>query len=76
MLLGTLVGVMVIPGLYYMFARLSDGQKLLRDETATPFSEQWEGEPLPPDEDSPEELAVNEKPALSAKSPEEQSRED
>jgi HAE1 family hydrophobic/amphiphilic exporter-1 len=39
MLLGTLIGVIVIPGLYYLFARISDGRQLLRDETATPLSE-------------------------------------
>ena len=39
MLFGTLVGVIVIPGLYYLFARISDGRQLLRDETATPLSE-------------------------------------
>src|SRR5690606_13139929 len=37
MLLGTIVGVLVIPGLYYLFGRLSDGKKLLRDETSTPL---------------------------------------
>lgn len=55
MLLGTVVGVMVIPGLYYLFARLSDGRKLLREETGTPFSEQWETEPILPDDASEEE---------------------
>ncbi len=43
MLLGTLIGVIVIPGLYYLFARLSDGRRLLRDETATPLSEADDG---------------------------------
>jgi len=38
MLLGTLIGVIVIPGLYYLFARISDGRQLLRDETATTLS--------------------------------------
>ncbi len=53
MLVGTVIGVLVIPGLYFLFAQLSDGRKLLRDETATPLSEQWEHEPLPPDEEPP-----------------------
>jgi hydrophobic/amphiphilic exporter-1 (mainly G- bacteria), HAE1 family len=53
MLLGTVIGVLIIPGLYFLFARLADGRKLLRDETATPLSEQWEHDPLPPDEDPP-----------------------
>ncbi|MFO0688605.1 MAG: efflux RND transporter permease subunit [Myxococcota bacterium] len=39
MLFGTLIGVVVIPGLYYLFARISDGKKLLRDETDLPLSE-------------------------------------
>lgn len=43
MLLGTVLGVLVIPGLYYLFARISDGRELLRDETNVPFSE-GEGE--------------------------------
>ena len=44
MLLGTVLGVLVIPGLYYLFARISDGRELLRAETSVPFSE---GETLP-----------------------------
>ena len=39
MLLGTVLGVLVIPGLYYLFARISDGRELLRDETHIPLSE-------------------------------------
>jgi HAE1 family hydrophobic/amphiphilic exporter-1 len=39
MLLGTVLGVLVIPGLYYLFARISDGRELLRGETHVPFSE-------------------------------------
>jgi len=42
MLFGTLVGVVAIPGLYYLFGRLSDGKKLLRDETDLPLSEESE----------------------------------
>ncbi|QDV68706.1 Efflux pump membrane transporter BepE [Rosistilla carotiformis] len=42
MLMGTLVGVLVIPGLYYMFAKLADGKKLLKDETDQPLSERLE----------------------------------
>ncbi len=48
MLLGTLVGVLLIPGLYYIFAKLADGKKLLRNETAQPLSERLEqGAPAP-----------------------------
>ncbi|MCA8971237.1 MAG: hypothetical protein KDC95_15705, partial [Planctomycetes bacterium] len=42
MLFGTVIGVLIIPGLYYVFAKISDGKKLLRDETDMPFSEQFE----------------------------------
>jgi HAE1 family hydrophobic/amphiphilic exporter-1 len=33
MLLGTLVGVLIIPGLYYLFGKLADQRKLLQDES-------------------------------------------
>jgi HAE1 family hydrophobic/amphiphilic exporter-1 len=46
MLLGTVMGVIVIPGLYYIFARLSERTKLLPDEDELPLSE------LPEDERS------------------------
>src|SRR5262249_24534021 len=39
MLVGTVIGVLVIPGLYYIFGRIADGRKLLRDETFAPLSE-------------------------------------
>ncbi len=39
MLLGTLMGVVVIPGLYYVFAKLSERRKLLPDEDELPLSE-------------------------------------
>jgi multidrug efflux pump subunit AcrB len=44
MLLGTLVGVLVIPGLYYLFAKLADGRTLIRDEHDSPLSEIFERE--------------------------------
>jgi multidrug efflux pump subunit AcrB len=44
MLLGTLVGVLVIPGLYYLFGRIADGRKLIRDEHDEPLSEIFERE--------------------------------
>src|SRR6476469_651752 len=49
MLVGTVIGVLVIPGLYYLFARISDGRKLLRDETDEPLSELMEHGDLAPD---------------------------
>jgi HAE1 family hydrophobic/amphiphilic exporter-1 len=42
MLVGTVVGVLVIPGLYYLFGRLDGGRKLLRHETHEPLSEVFE----------------------------------
>jgi multidrug efflux pump subunit AcrB len=39
MLMGTLIGVLVIPGLYYLFAVISDGRKLIKDEHNEPLSE-------------------------------------
>lgn len=39
MLVGTLIGVVVIPGLYYLFAKISDGKKLIKDEHDEPLSE-------------------------------------
>jgi HAE1 family hydrophobic/amphiphilic exporter-1 len=54
MLVGTVIGVLVIPGLYYLFARISDGRKLLRDEVDEPLSELLEHEQLPPDDAAPD----------------------
>ena len=48
MLIGTVIGVLVIPGLYYIFAKMADGKKLLRDETNRPLSERLEHEASPP----------------------------
>lgn len=39
MLIGTLVGVMVIPGLYYVFGKMSEGRELIRDEEESPLTE-------------------------------------
>jgi multidrug efflux pump subunit AcrB len=32
MLLGTLIGILVIPGLYYLFGRIADKEKLITAE--------------------------------------------
>ena len=45
MLLGTVIGVFLIPGLYYIFAKMADGKTLLRDEHDGPLSEIFEHEP-------------------------------
>lgn len=42
MLMGTVIGVLVIPGLYYLFAKFADGRKLLADESDEPLSERFE----------------------------------
>ncbi|HEY7424521.1 MAG TPA: efflux RND transporter permease subunit, partial [Gemmataceae bacterium] len=42
MLVGTVIGVLVIPGLYYLFGKMADGRKLLRDEVDKPLSEAFE----------------------------------
>jgi HAE1 family hydrophobic/amphiphilic exporter-1 len=47
MLLGTLIGVLVIPGLYYLFGRMADGRKLLQDETSQPMTESLSSTELP-----------------------------
>jgi HAE1 family hydrophobic/amphiphilic exporter-1 len=39
MLLGTVMGLLVVPGLYYIFAKLSERGKLLPDEHDRPLSE-------------------------------------
>ncbi|MEZ5056367.1 MAG: efflux RND transporter permease subunit [Saprospiraceae bacterium] len=42
MLLGTLFGVIVIPGLYYIFGNLAKGKALIRDEYFDPLTENEE----------------------------------
>ncbi|MFM8172026.1 MAG: efflux RND transporter permease subunit [Pirellulaceae bacterium] len=39
MLIGTVIGVLVIPGLYYFFGKVADGRKLIKDEHDEPLSE-------------------------------------
>jgi len=39
MLLGTLLGVLIIPGLYYVFAKMADGRTLIKGENTEPISE-------------------------------------
>jgi HAE1 family hydrophobic/amphiphilic exporter-1 len=52
MLVGTVIGVLVIPGLYYLFGRLADGRKLLKDEVNEPLSELFEhNAPVMPDDE-------------------------
>src|SRR5205085_11632968 len=42
MILGTVIGVLIIPGLYYIFGKFADGRKLLQDETNGPLTEVFE----------------------------------
>ncbi|APW59477.1 efflux RND transporter permease subunit [Paludisphaera borealis] len=42
MLVGTLIGVLVIPGLYYLFGVIAEKRKLLQDEADEPLSEIFE----------------------------------
>ncbi|MGJ8715393.1 MAG: efflux RND transporter permease subunit [Maribacter stanieri] len=41
MLMGTLIGVLIIPGLYYFFARMADGRGLIKGESDEPISEEF-----------------------------------
>jgi HAE1 family hydrophobic/amphiphilic exporter-1 len=51
MLVGTVIGVLIIPGLYYLFGKLDGGRKLLRDETHSPLSEVFEQQGTEADKD-------------------------
>ena len=39
MLLGTIFGVLIVPGLYYIFGSLAEGKTLIRDEHKMPLTE-------------------------------------
>ncbi len=41
MLFGTVFGVVLIPGLYYIFAKLIEGKSLIKDEDLAPFTETY-----------------------------------
>ncbi|MEQ9497265.1 MAG: efflux RND transporter permease subunit [Deltaproteobacteria bacterium] len=43
MFLGTVFGVVVVPGLYYVFAKLAEGRSLIRDEYDDPLTEELIG---------------------------------
>ncbi|WP_107037352.1 efflux RND transporter permease subunit [Brumimicrobium mesophilum] len=40
MIFGTIFGVIIIPGLYYIFGRMSEGRQLLKNEKDAPLSEE------------------------------------
>lgn len=39
MLIGTVLGVIVIPGLYFLFAKMAEGRTLIKDQNVVPVSE-------------------------------------
>ena len=41
MLFGTIFGVVIIPGLYYIFAKLADGRDIIKNEDSNPLSEDY-----------------------------------
>ncbi|BBL57972.1 efflux RND transporter permease subunit [Methylomonas koyamae] len=41
MLFGTVFGVVLIPGLYYIFAKLIEGKRMIKDEDVNPFTETY-----------------------------------
>jgi HAE1 family hydrophobic/amphiphilic exporter-1 len=42
MLFGTVFGVLLIPGLYYVFAKVTEGKRLIRDEDINPLTETYQ----------------------------------
>ncbi len=58
MLLGTAVGVFVIPGLYYLFGKLADGRKLLQDEVDGPLSERFQDNGHAAHDSAPEDVVI------------------
>jgi hydrophobic/amphiphilic exporter-1 (mainly G- bacteria), HAE1 family len=40
MLLGTFFGVLLIPGLYYVFGKISERRLLIKDEDENPLTEE------------------------------------
>lgn len=41
MLFGTIFGILIVPGLYYIFGKMIDGKKLIKDENLVPLSEDF-----------------------------------
>ncbi|WP_210464327.1 efflux RND transporter permease subunit [Rufibacter roseolus] len=41
MLFGTIFGVIIVPGLYYIFAKMADGRHLIKDEEESPLTEDY-----------------------------------
>ena len=66
MLVGTLIGVLVIPGLYYIFGKISDGRYLLKDEVDEPLTEKINGHPLRDQVDEPLTEKINGDPTIAS----------
>ena len=41
MLVGTVFGVLIIPGLYYIFGKMAEGHALIQDEQEESFSQEY-----------------------------------
>ncbi len=41
MLFGTIFGVIIVPGLYYIFGKMAEGKKLIKDQDDNPLSEDF-----------------------------------
>ena len=41
MLFGTIFGVLLIPGLYYIFGKLAEGRKMIKNEDFKPLTEDY-----------------------------------
>lgn len=66
MVFGTLFGVIIIPGLYYIFGRLAEGKNLIKGEHNEPWSEEFVQSVV--DSDKMYEERLKEKDSLSTKS--------
>ena len=55
MVFGTVFGVIIIPGLYYIFAKIAEGRKLIKDEDLEPYTETYKYGP-PDDEIKDEDI--------------------
>jgi HAE1 family hydrophobic/amphiphilic exporter-1 len=69
MLVGTVIGVTVIPGLYYLFGRIADGRRLLKDEVDEPLSEIFEHHPLHPEDGHAHHELIPLQPVLTVPAP-------
>jgi HAE1 family hydrophobic/amphiphilic exporter-1 len=63
MLFGTVFGVIIIPGLYYIFGRMADGRSMIKDEYDSPLSEDYnpvyESEDDDKDDDHDEKVRID-----------------